>query len=171
MQTLSLQHENLNSGGKGTGEITELPLFECTTQTANCTVASIEAKNLPWPTHLESLWGNNYLIVEKVDVEVVYGGSLCAYAGIPVIVSGSAGGIVENSAETATFDNSTIVATGTGLWVGFSWVEWNGVFPTEAFALHREQGFRSASCVAYGLKRTRLIGGRSPSEVCGLRRL
>jgi hypothetical protein len=128
-----------NSGGKGKGEITELPLFECTTQTAGCTVASIEAKKLPWPTHLASLWGNNYLIVENVDVEVVYGGGSCAYAGIPITVLGSAGGIVENSTETATFSNSTIVATGTGLWVGFAWVEWNGVFPTEAFQTHREQ--------------------------------
>ena len=38
-----------DSGGKGKGEITELPLFECTTKTAGCTVASIEAKKLPWP--------------------------------------------------------------------------------------------------------------------------
>jgi hypothetical protein len=128
-----------NSGGKGKGEITELPLFECTTSTAGCTVASIEAKKLPWSTHLTSLWGNNYLIVEGIDVEVVYGGSACAYAGIPITVAGSAGGIVENSTETATFNNGTIVATGTGLWTGFSWVEWNGAFPTEAFASHREQ--------------------------------
>ncbi len=128
-----------NSGGTGKGEITELPLFECTTQTANCTVAGIEAKKLPWPTHLASLWGNNYLIVEDIDVEVLYGGALCPYAGIPITVSGSAGGLVENSTETATFNNSTIVATGTGLWVGFTWVEWNGVFPTEAFQAHREQ--------------------------------
>ncbi len=128
-----------NSGGKGKGEITELPLFECTTSTAGCTVASIEAKKLPWSTHLASLWGNNYLIVEGVDVEVVYGGSLCVYAGIPITVAGSAGGIVENSTETATFNNGTIIATGTGLWTGLSWVEWNGAFPTEAFAAHREQ--------------------------------
>jgi hypothetical protein len=128
-----------NSGGKGKGEITELPLFECTTQTAHCTVASIEAKGLPWPTHLASAWGNNYLIVENIDVEVVYGGSLCAYAGIPITVYGSAGGETNNSTETATFNNSTILATGTGLWVGFTWVEWNGVFPTEAFGTHREQ--------------------------------
>jgi hypothetical protein len=128
-----------NSGGKGKGEITELPLFECTTSTSGCTVSSIEAKKLPWSTHLESLWGNNYLIVEGIDVEVVYGGSLCVYAGIPITVSGSAGGIVENSTETATFNNGTILATGTGLWSGISWVEWNGVFPTEAFAAHRLQ--------------------------------
>jgi hypothetical protein len=128
-----------DSGGKGKGEVTELPLFECTTKTAGCTVASIEAKKLPWPTHLASLWGNNYLIVEGINVEVVYGGSSCAYAGIPITVSGSAGGIVENSTETATFNNGTIIATGTGLWVGLAWVEWNGVFPSEAFQTHREQ--------------------------------
>jgi hypothetical protein len=133
-----------NSGGKGKGEITELPLFECTTSTANCNVKTIEAKNLPWSTHLESLWGNNYLIVEGIDVEVVYGGALCAYAGIPITVAGSAGGLVENSTESATFSNSTIVATGTGLWAGFSWVEWNGVFPTEAFASHRDQALEVA---------------------------
>lgn len=128
-----------DSGGKGKGEVTELPLFECTTKTAGCTVASIEAKKLPWPTHLLSAWGNNYLVIENVDVEVIYAGSLCAYAGIPITVSGSAGGIVENSTESATFDNETMIASGTGLWVGFSWVEWNGFFPSEAFQTHREQ--------------------------------
>ncbi len=128
-----------NSGGKGKGEITELPLFECSTQTTYCTVASIEAKNLPWPTHLTTIAGKTYLIVEKVDVEVVYGGPLCVYGGIPVTVLGSAGGLVENSTETATFNNATAIATGSSLWVGFTWVEWNGVFPTEAFTTHREQ--------------------------------
>jgi len=128
-----------DSGGKGKGEVTELPLFECSTKTAGCTVSSIEAKKLPWPAHLTSAWGNNYLIIENVDVEVLYGGTSCAYAGIPITVSGSAGGIVENSTESATFDNETMIATGTGLWVGFSWVEWNGYFPSEAFQVHRQQ--------------------------------
>ncbi len=128
-----------NNKGTGKGEITELPLFECTTDTSGCTVKSIEAKKLPWPTHLASAWGNNYLIVEGIDVEVVYGGSSCAYAGIPITVSGSAGGETNNSTETATFNNGTILATGTGLWVGFTWVEWNGEFYTEPFESHREQ--------------------------------
>lgn len=128
-----------DTGGKGKGEVTELPLFECTTKTAGCSVASIEAKKLPWPTHLASAWGNNYLIIENVDVEVLYSGSSCAYAGIPITVSGSAGGILNNSTESATFNNETMVATGTGLWVGFTWVEWNGYFPSEAFQTHREQ--------------------------------
>ncbi len=128
-----------DTSGKGKGEVTELPLFECTTKTAGCNVSRIEAKKLPWPTHLTSAWGNNYLIIENVNVEVLYSGSSCVYAGIPMTVSGSAGGIVNNSTESATFDNETMLATGTGLWLGFSWVEWNGFFPSEAFQTHREQ--------------------------------
>jgi hypothetical protein len=128
-----------NSGAKGKGEITELPLFECSTQTEFCTVSSIEAKKLPWPTHLTTIGGKNYLIVEKIEVSVLYGGAFCVYAGIPMTVSGSAGGLVDNSTETATFNNASAIATGSGLWVGFTWVEWNGVFPTEAFGAHREQ--------------------------------
>lgn len=133
-----------NSGGKGKGEITELPLFECTTKTAGCSVKRIEAKKLPWATHLASLWGNNYLIVENIDVEVEYGGSSCAYAGVPVTVTGSAGGETNNSTETATFNNGTILATGTGLWVGIVWVEWNGDFYTEPFESHRDQSVEVA---------------------------
>lgn len=128
-----------NSLGKGKGELAEMPLFECTTNTSGCTVKAMEAKKLPWPTHLTTIFGKNYLIVENVDVEVLYGGTFCAYAGIPMTITGSAGGLVENSTETATFNTSTFFMTGTSLWDGFIAVEWNGVFPTEAFKSHREQ--------------------------------
>lgn len=128
-----------DSSGKGKGEVTELPLFECTTKTAGCSVASIEAKKLPWPSHLLSAWGNNYLVIENIDVEVIYSGWLCVYAGIPINVIGSAGGIVNNSTESATFDDETMIASGTALWDGLTFVEWNGVFPSEAFQTHREQ--------------------------------
>jgi hypothetical protein len=127
-----------NSGGKGKGEITEVPLFECTTDTT-CSVKSIEAEKLPWHTHLSTIGGKNYLIVEGVSVGIVYSGFFCPVAGVLIKVEGSAGGLVENSTETATFDPSTFFATGTSLWVGWQPVEWNGVFPTEAFESHREQ--------------------------------
>jgi hypothetical protein len=128
-----------NTGGKGTGEITELPLFECTTQTKTCSVASIEAKKLPWPTHLVTVSGKNYLVVEKVEVEIDYSGELCAFSESPVIVKGSAGGVVENSSQTAEFNKTTFTATGTQLKVGATPVEWKGLFPTEGFETHREQ--------------------------------
>ncbi|HUN77382.1 MAG TPA: hypothetical protein VMU32_00510 [Solirubrobacteraceae bacterium] len=127
-----------NSGGKGKGEITELPLFECSTNTT-CSVSSVEAEHLPWPTHLTTVGGKNYLIVEKVDVGIVYSGWFCPVSGILFKIEGDAGGEVNNSTETATFDPTTFSATGTSLWVGWVQIEWNGVFPTEAFQAHREQ--------------------------------
>jgi hypothetical protein len=129
-----------NSGGTGEGEITELPLYECSTQTKTCTVESITAKKLPWPTHLTTIAGKgDYLVVEKVEVEILYGGALCAFEGSPVILKGSAGGLVENTTQTATFDKATFEATGTSLKVGATSVEWKGYFPTEAFETHREE--------------------------------
>jgi hypothetical protein len=133
-----------NAEKKGTGEITELPLFECTTQTKTCSVASIEAKKLPWPTHLVTVAGKNYLVVEKVEVEIVYAGELCAFAESPVILKGSAGGVVENSTQTAEFNKTTFTATGTQLKVGATPVEWKGLFPTEGFEVHREEAIEVA---------------------------
>lgn len=43
-----------NKEAKGTGEITELPLYECKA-TETCTVKSIAAEKLPWPTHLVTI--------------------------------------------------------------------------------------------------------------------
>jgi len=126
-----------NTSGKGTGEITELPLFECTTNTKSCTVEEIQAKKLPWPTHLVTVAGKEYLVIEKIEVEILYGGATCAFEEVDV--KGSAGGLIENTAQTATFNKATLEATGTALKVGATNIEWNGLFPTEAFETHREQ--------------------------------
>ncbi len=126
-----------NSAGKGKGEITELPLFECSTNTV-CTVEAIEAENLPWATHLTTVGASDYLVIEGVKVGIEYGGATCAIAG-EVLVKGTAGGIIENSTEKATFNKTTFTATGTSLKDGATNVEWNGEFPTEGFQTHREQ--------------------------------
>jgi hypothetical protein len=127
-----------NSGGTGEGEITELPLFECHTNTSACSVEAIEAENLPWPTKLMTVSGEPYLFIEGVEVIILYSGSKCALGGIEVPVTGTAGGLIDNSTETATFNASTFAATGAKLEVGATEIEWNGVFPTEAFEWHRE---------------------------------
>lgn len=127
-----------NVGGKGTGEITELPLYECKA-TASCSVKSIEAEKLPWPTHLATFVEKEYLIVEGASVGIVYSGTKCAIAGEKVRVAGTAGGLINNTEHTATFDKATFEATGTALKVGSAVIEWNGVFPTEAFEAHREE--------------------------------
>jgi hypothetical protein len=128
-----------NSAGTGKGEITELPLFECSTNTTACTVESIAAEKFPWATHLTAVGGSDYIVVEGVDVQIAYAGSLCALSGSRVIVKGSAGGIINNTNQTATFNKTTFTATGTKLKYGATEVEWLGEFPTEGFEKHREE--------------------------------
>jgi hypothetical protein len=128
-----------NSGGVGKGSVTELPLYECHTNLAVCTVESIQAEKLPWAAKLETIAGQNYIFIEGVKVSIVYGGEECALGGTKVVVEGTAGGLLDNPTETATFNAASFTATGAKLKVGSSTIEWNGVFPTEAFEWHREQ--------------------------------
>jgi hypothetical protein len=127
-----------NSAGTGKGEVTELPLFECTTNTV-CTVEAIQAEKFPWASHLVAIAGKNYLVIENVRVSITYGGSSCAMGGLTIPITGTAGGLLDNATETATFSPTTFTATGTKLKFGANNVEWKGTFPTEAFEWHREQ--------------------------------
>jgi hypothetical protein len=127
-----------NSGGAGKGEIDELPLFGCSTDSPYCTVEAIQAQNLPWPTHLMTVAEKPYLFIEDVFVTILYGGEECALGEVEIPLEGTAGGAISNETESATFDASSFAATGAGLYVGETPVEWNGVFPTEAFEWHRE---------------------------------
>lgn len=127
-----------NSAGTGKGNIWDLPLYNCYTN-STCTVEAIEAESFPWPANLTTVSGSNYLVVKGVDVWILYGGWFCPLWGVWANVTGSAGGIVSNATESATFSPSTFKATGTKLEALGESVEWNGYFPTEAFEWHREQ--------------------------------
>jgi hypothetical protein len=127
-----------NVAGAGKGEITELPLYECTAGSV-CTVKAIEAEKLPWQDHLVNVAGKgDYLFIEGIQVTITYSGEKCAIAG-KTRVTGTAGGLIENASQTATFNKATFEATGAVLKVASSAVEWNGLFPTEGFETHREQ--------------------------------
>lgn len=128
-----------NSGGTGKGSLTELPLYNCTTNSKFCTVKTIGAEALPWPSHLSKVEATNYIVIEGVKVAIVYAGELCALGGTTAKVTGSAGGSVDNTTETATFNAATFKATKTELKALGGAIEWNGVFPTEAFEWHRNQ--------------------------------
>jgi hypothetical protein len=129
-----------NSAGTGKGSVTELPLYNCTTSSPKvCTVDSIGAEKLPWASHLATISTTNYVIIEGVKVAILYGGEECALGETLVIVSGSAGGSIDNSKETATFNSTTLSASKTELKALSTKIEWNGLFPTEAFQWHREQ--------------------------------
>jgi hypothetical protein len=127
-----------NEAGTGKGNITSLPLFNCYTN-STCTVEAIEAESFPWPTELKTISTSNYLVVKNVNVWVLYGGWFCPFWGIWAHVTGTAGGLIDNATESATFGPSSFKATGTNLEALGESVEWNGKFPTEAFEWHRGQ--------------------------------
>jgi hypothetical protein len=128
-----------NESGTGKGEVTEVPLYNCKTNSKYCSVESIGAESLPWPSHLTTVSPSNYIVIEGVKVAILYAGNSCVLGGTLVTVTGSAGGVVNNEVETATFNSTTLSATKTELRALSQKIEWNGVFPTEAFQWHREQ--------------------------------
>jgi hypothetical protein len=128
-----------NESGTGKGSLTEMPLYNCTTNSKACGVESIGAETLPWSSHLATFESKNYIVIEGVKVGIYYSGEECVLGEILVTVKGSAGGVVDNTAETATFNSTTLSASKTELKALSQKIEWNGVFPTEAFEGHREQ--------------------------------
>lgn len=128
-----------NSAGTGKGSVTELPLYECTTSSKYCTVDAIGAEKLPWASQLKTVSTKNYIWIEGVRVSILYGGEACALGETTVAVTGTAGGLIDNTTETATFDAASFTATGAKLTALSTSIEWKGVFPTEAFEWHRGQ--------------------------------
>lgn len=128
-----------NSGGTGKGSLTEMPLFNCYTNSKYCKVESIQALELPWPSHLTTVSTKPYIVFEKANVGVLYEGEACVLGETLVLVTGSAGGSIDNATQSATFNATTLSATGTKLEAMGTPIEWKGLFPTEAFQAHREQ--------------------------------
>jgi hypothetical protein len=128
-----------NEGALGKGELTEMPLYNCTTDSEACAVKTIAAETLPWPAHLSKVETSNYIVIEKAKVGIAYSGEECVLRGVAVKVTGTAGGLLDNTAETATFSAASFKATKTELKALGSAIQWSGVFPTEAFQWHRNQ--------------------------------
>lgn len=128
-----------NEGGTGGGEVTDLPLFNCYTDSPWCTVEGIEGEAFPWSAGLEETGGKNYVVISGVQVSVVYGNPFCSLYETEVEVTGTAGGRLDNESESATFDDASFEATETELEVFGNGVDWDGFFPAEAFEWHREE--------------------------------
>ncbi len=128
-----------NSAGTGIGSVNELPLYDCGTNSEACTVESIAAETLPWKSKLTTISTTPYIIIEGVKVGILYGGEECALSEVLAKVTGTAGGQINNTTESATFNATTFKTTATKLSALGSSVEWQGVFPTEAFEWNREK--------------------------------
>lgn len=126
-----------NSAGTGKAEVTELPLFECTTSAAECTIEAIGAEKLPWPAHLMAGKSGNYVVIEGVRIGVLYGGELCALNEVEATITGTAGALFDNTSEAAIFNAASFSETKTDLKTFGSSLRLEGVFPTEAFEWHR----------------------------------
>jgi hypothetical protein len=107
-------------------------------------VEAIEAEAFPWPSELKTVGASNYLVVKGVNVWVLYGGWFCPLWGVWAHVTGTAGGLINNTTESATFNSASFSATGTSLKSLGETVEWNGVFPTEAFKWHRGEAISAS---------------------------
>ena len=127
-----------NSGGTGAGSVTDLPLFNCYTNTV-CTVEAIEPTGFPWTAGLETISTKNYIKISGVHVSIVYGNEECALYETEVEVTGNAGGLIENATESATFNASSFSTTKTALDSFGTPVKWEGFFPAEGFETHRLQ--------------------------------
>lgn len=128
-----------NSAGTGKGSVNELPLYDCGTNSAFCTVDAIQAEKLPWASKLTTVSTVPYIIIEGIQVAILYGGEECVLGEVWAKVTGTAGGQINNTTESATFNATTFKATGTKLSALGSSVEWQGFFPTEAFEWNREK--------------------------------
>lgn len=119
-----------NSGELGKGEVTNLPLYECSAN-ASCTLAKIEPTKLPWKMHTVYEESKPYLVIEGMTLATEYTGSSCAIKGKGE-VTGSIGGLVENSTHKTVFSAASAKATGASLKAGTASVEFTGSYTVEA---------------------------------------
>lgn len=119
-----------NSGELGKGEVTNLPLYECSAN-ASCTLAKLEPTKLPWKMHTVYEESKPYLVIEGMTLATEYTGSSCAIKGKGE-VTGSIGGLVENSTHKTVFSAASAKATGASLKAGAASVEFTGSYTVEA---------------------------------------
>lgn len=117
-----------NSAGVGKASIASVPLSNCDTNAPVCEIETIKAETLPWSGHLTIVGGHRYLIIENLNLDVLYSGEECVLGGILAKYTGTAGGLIDNETESVTFDADSFTATKTELKALGAKAEWNGVF-------------------------------------------
>ena len=128
-----------NSSGTGQGDVEAVPLTNCSTNSKSCTVSSIEAKSLSWPAKLKTVSSSNYLLIEGIKLAVVYGGEECVLGEIEIVITGTAGGLIDNATESVTFNAGSFSATGTEMQALGQPVSWFGTFTMIATGAHMGQ--------------------------------
>ncbi len=121
-----------NSAGTGKAELKSLAFKTCFTAAPQCTVETIGAEKLPWPAHLSTVSGSNYIVFEGIKIAIRYAGEECVLGEVLVTVTGTAAGLYDNTSETFTLDSASFKANKTQLKALGSAIQWQAVFTTEA---------------------------------------
>ncbi len=130
---------NLPAGGAGHGSATGLSFSNCHTNSPACTVASIQALGLPWVADPVKVSASNYLVIKGVRIDLLYAGEECVLAEIPIEITGSAGGLIDNGTQSVIFNSSSFATTGTKLSALKSTVQLQGTFAIQATGPHNGQ--------------------------------
>jgi hypothetical protein len=123
----------------GQGSATSLTFSNCHTDSQSCTVASIQALGLPWVANPAKVSASNHLVIKGVRIDLLYAGEECALAEIPIEITGSAGGLIDNATESVVFNSSSFTATGTKLSGLKTTIQLQGTFALQATGAHSGQ--------------------------------
>jgi hypothetical protein len=137
-ETFPLGMDIRNVSKVGEGDVTELPLGPCFTSSPACTVESFEATSLPWPAVLKTISTVHYLIIEGIQLEILYAGPECVLNEVLVEVEGTAGARYESD-ESIFFNAATFKTTGSKLTALGGSVEWYGALTLRATGARQGQ--------------------------------
>jgi hypothetical protein len=127
---------NAPAGGSAKGSATGLSFSNCQTDSQSCTVASIQALGLPWVADPAKVSTSIYLVIKGVLIDLLYAGEECVLDGVPIEITGSAGGLINNATESVTFNSSSFAATGTKLSGLKTTIQLQGTFAMQATGAH-----------------------------------
>lgn len=128
-----------NEASAAQGEVTKAAPDVCATNTT-CEIESLTVEGLPWKLHGVTVEVEkkpaNYVVIEGVQISIVYEGDECVLDEIPVTYAGSAGAKYDSASGSFTLSAANSKATGAQMKALGSVAEWTGVFTTEALGLH-----------------------------------
>lgn len=142
-QTLSYAMEIFNVAGTGRGELTAMSFNNCTTNSPSCTVASMSASAFPWNLHLAAVGIESYVVLEGVRINILFSGEECVLDGVLAKVTGTAGGLFENSTSEVIFSPTTFSSTATQLKALSVKALWNCVLTTHAQLGHSSEALEA----------------------------
>lgn len=113
-----------NKGKVGQASMNSLSFSTCTA-TSPCTIEEIGAEAFPWPASLKMVSGDPYFVVEKINIQILFGDPSCALYETWMPITGTATALYDNLTETFAFNPAKLSALGGA-------IDWTAAFTTEA---------------------------------------